>query len=105
MANLSSFTIIYPITTIITCFFHLVQTWKRNATKFGLKKKYNKLLNPVIINMKRMAFLDYESSLYLYQNIKKIKQIKDDDNFNEFFNYFEKTSVVNKKDKKDNKRF
>ncbi len=78
----------------------------RNATKFGLKKKkYNKLLKLVIINMKRIAFLDYESSLNLYQNIKKIKQIKDDDNFNEFFNYFEKTwfPVVNKKDKKKTK--
>ena len=106
MANLSAFTKIYPKTTIITCFFHLVQTWMRNATKFGLKKKkYNKLLKLVIINMKRIAFLDYESSLNLYQNIKKIKQIKDDDNFNEFFNYFEKTwfPVVNKKDKKKTK--
>ena len=74
----------------------------RNATKFGLKKKkYNKLLKLVIIKMKRLAFLDYESSLYLYQNIKQIKQIKDNDNFNDFFKYFEKTwfPVVNKKDK------
>lgn len=102
MANLSAFTKIYPKTTIITCFFHLVQTWMRNATKFGLKKKkYNKLLKLVIIKMKRLAFLDYESSLYLYQNIKQIKQIKDNDNFNDFFKYFEKTwfPVVNKKDK------
>lgn len=52
-----------------------------------------------------MAFLDYESSLYIYQNIKKIKQIKDNDNFKDFFNYFEKTwfPVVNKKDKKKTK--
>ena len=52
-----------------------------------------------------MAFLDYESCLILYQNIRKIPQIKDIENFNDFFNYFEKTwfPIVNTKDKKKTK--
>lgn len=39
MTNLAAFTKIYPETTIIICFFNLVQTWLRYATKLGLKKR------------------------------------------------------------------
>lgn len=74
---------------IITCFFHLIQSWWRRANKLGMRKKniIHKTRN-LIFNLKLIPFMSIENAREYYL---KIKDYFNEDLFNNFYTYFEQT--------------
>lgn len=75
---------------IITCLFHLVQSWWRKATKLGLrKKKFINTTKIIIFNLKMLPFMERNDAIEFYKKIKEIPNNYED--FSDFFEYFETT--------------
>ena len=56
-SNLNAIKINYEDTHIITCFFHLIQSWWRKANKFHLRNKnYKENTKELIANLKLLSF-------------------------------------------------
>ena len=91
LANINAITNVFKDEEVIilTCLFHLLQTWWRKAIKLGLKKKeYIKDTQTILFNLEIVPFMNYETACKFY---KKIKNIYNDRNeYEEFFKYFEK---------------
>ena len=90
-------------TLLIPCFFHLVQSWWRNAGKFGLRKKnIVEKTRVVIFNLKLLPFLEESQAKKFYE---KIIEEYDEDSFQPFYKYFEKTWLSLSKDNKSKFNF
>ena len=92
-SNLNAIKINYEDTHIITCFFHLIQSWWRKANKFHLRNKnYKENTKELIANLKLLPFLDNKNMKLFYNEIKKQNKFKDEF-YGLFFNYMEKTWI------------
>ena len=88
-SNISSIKKVYPKTTIITCFFHLIQAWWRKAALFKLRtKNIITKTRTLIFNLKLLPFMNKDTAIDFYN---EIKNTFDDEIFNEFYEYFELT--------------
>ena len=93
LGNIGGFKKVYgeEDSKIITCFFHLTQSWWKKANSLNLrKKKFIKNTKLMIFNLQRLAFMNYDKSVKLYKNIKNRKEFSNIENYNDFFSYFEK---------------
>ena len=100
MANIKAIQIVFAKDncTIITCLFHLIQSWWRRASLLGLRKKKNlSTTKAIIFNMKMLPFMNKNDAIEFY---KKIKEIPPDNSeeFKTFFEYFENTYLSLEKD-------
>ena len=76
---------------IITCLFHLIQSWWRRATLLGLRKKKNlNITKAIIFNMKMLPFMEKNDAIEFYKKIKEIPP-ENSEEFKTFFEYFENT--------------
>ena len=77
-------------TIIVTCMFHLVQCWWREANKLGLRKKrYVAKTKLLIFNLQVLPFLSIEEAKLFYQSIKT-SELFNEDAYQPFFAYFDK---------------
>ena len=100
MANIKAIQIVFAKDncTIITCLFHLIQSWWRRASLLGLRKKKNlSTTKAIIFNVKMLPFMNKNDAIEFY---KKIKEIPPDNSeeFKTFFEYFENTYLSLEKD-------
>lgn len=76
--------------TIVTCVFHIIQSWWKRATILGLRKKIFTLTKTVIFNMKMLPFMKEKEAVEFYKKIKDIPPSNIEE-YKIFIEYFEKT--------------
>ena len=75
MANIKAIQIVFAKDncTIITCLFHLIQSWWRRASLLGLRKKKNlSTIKAIIFYMKMLPFMNKNNYIEFYKKIKEI---------------------------------
>ena len=75
---------------LIPCFFHLLQSWWRKASSFGLRKKrYIKETKLMLFNLELIPFMNFEAAKKFYSSLKE--NIPKSENYDKFLDYFENT--------------
>ena len=92
MANIKAIKTVFKDCKIITCYFHLIQSWWRWGNANGLRNQDVKSkTKDLILNLKALPFNKREDVNVRYANIKNHFEKEYPSIFTKFFSYFEDT--------------